>query len=511
MLTIPPGGQAARLGSELFPNPAAGGWVYIFTDTDGGMQAFWMSYDAGLTFLDGAEAAQYDTIGADQVIPLVAGEAELNIINPNFSTSALTIRLFGGNGEIAPRVQPATAIAGGFQAQISSMFPSADMTQARYIRVRSALAIASSAMIRGFLVPTESVVVNGVNVSPRTEATFPHVINGALAGANYTTVIGLTNTSAASQTVTITYNGDGRDPIAVTRTVPANGALRETAESLFGLAADFQSGWVQASGTAAIIGFAAYADTLAGSIAVVPAGIPQTNLFFLHIADGLPQWQTGLALLNPGVTPANVEVYAVNPSGSLIGGAANVSSARFTLNPGEKTAKVLHEWIPQTRGVNGGYVYVRTSDNAPLLGIELFYTEDLKVLSNVAAGKLFSGVKYTPPSPVSEDNLPVKRFYLAVMLICFAVSPNFARAVQSTSMPGVENSVGYLASGTSIEPRTTSESSSMIHGTFGNWTVMLHANALNSGEFFGIPFIHRCIFQECIFVISATTFFSNKK
>jgi len=49
--------------------------------------------------------------------------------------------------------------------------------------------------------------------------------------------------------------------------------------------------------------------------------------------------------------------------------------------------------------------------------------------------------------------------------------------LQQPSMPGVENSVGYLASGTSIEPKTTSESSSMIHGSFGNWTLMFHANA----------------------------------
>jgi hypothetical protein len=47
---------------------------------------------------------------------------------------------------------------------------------------------------------------------------------------------------------------------------------------------------------------------------------------------------------------------------------------------------------------------------------------------------------------------------------------------QTTTMPGVENSVGYLASGTSIQPTTTSESSPMIHRSFGNWTAMLHAN-----------------------------------
>ncbi len=51
------------------------------------------------------------------------------------------------------------------------------------------------------------------------------------------------------------------------------------------------------------------------------------------------------------------------------------------------------------------------------------------------------------------------------------------RAQQSASMPGVENSVGYLASGTSIQPMTTSESTAMVHRFFGNWTAMLHANA----------------------------------
>lgn len=309
-LTIPPKGQAARLGSELFPDARANGWVYVINDTEG-MQAFWLGYDAGLTFLDGAEAAQYDTIGGDQIIPLVAGDAELSVINPNFSPATLTISLFGPQGQIGSVQQP-LQIAGGFRNQVSAMFPSADMTQARYLRVRSsALTIASSVLIRGFMVPSEAVVVNGVNVASRTESVFPHVIHGALTGANYTTVIGVTNVSAAGVTLTLTFSPDGGAPIAVNRVIPPNGALRETAQSLFNLSSDFQSGWVRVTGSAPIVGFAAYADTFAGALAVVAAGTPQSHLFFSHIADGPPQWQTGLALLNGSGTPANVEVYAV--------------------------------------------------------------------------------------------------------------------------------------------------------------------------------------------------------
>lgn len=46
------------------------------------------------------------------------------------------------------------------------------------------------------------------------------------------------------------------------------------------------------------------------------------------------------------------------------------------------------------------------------------------------------------------------------------------------SMPGMENSVGFLSSGTSIEPKTTSESNPMIHSSIGRWGFMFHANAI---------------------------------
>jgi hypothetical protein len=45
------------------------------------------------------------------------------------------------------------------------------------------------------------------------------------------------------------------------------------------------------------------------------------------------------------------------------------------------------------------------------------------------------------------------------------------------NMPGMENSVGYLSSGTSIEPKVTSEFEPMIHTALGNWTFMFHANS----------------------------------
>lgn len=66
---------------------------------------------------------------------------------------------------------------------------------------------------------------------------------------------------------------------------------------------------------------------------------------------------------------------------------------------------------------------------------------------------------------------------LLAMCLWLGLTAVSAQAQETMSMPGVENSVGFLASATSIEPLTTSESSPMVHGWLGNWTVMFHANA----------------------------------
>ena len=71
-----------------------------------------------------------------------------------------------------------------------------------------------------------------------------------------------------------------------------------------------------------------------------------------------------------------------------------------------------------------------------------------------------------------------KRIYCyAVVLLLGLLCPRVPLEAQQTmSMPGMENSVGFLSSGTSIQPKATSESEPMIHTSLGNWTFMFHAS-----------------------------------
>src|SRR5207247_10431494 len=68
-------------------------------------------------------------------------------------------------------------------------------------------------------------------------------------------------------------------------------------------------------------------------------------------------------------------------------------------------------------------------------------------------------------------------FFCMCLTIIFFGNADLLRA--QTTMPGMaamENSVGFLSSGTSLEPKTTSESAPVFHTSVGNWNLMFHAN-----------------------------------
>jgi len=386
-------GQIARLGSEYFQNAATAGWVQA-TSTTSGLQGFWIGGDFS-TFVDGAEGAVPAT---DQILPLVAAQTELNIANPGVSAITVTIRLLGTLGQAAAstitRDIPALGV---FQSQASAIFPGANLAQPTHIRITSTgSAFVATSVVTGLLAPRDTGVVNGVDASSTAlEMNFPHVVSGPLGGLNYSTVVGITNLAATAATLTVSFTPEGSGvATSVQRNLEANGTLRETVQALFNFL-DFRNGWIKVTSTAAVTGYVAYAETTVGGFAVVPAqAAPRTSLLFLQVAD-LHPWSTGIALLNTTTTTANVEVFAVYPDGTLIGGPSTASTASFSLSRGTKIAKLLPELVGAS--VNGGFVFVRTTNNVPLYGLELFFSRSGSFLGNVAAGSLMPGIIYTPP------------------------------------------------------------------------------------------------------------------
>ena len=72
------------------------------------------------------------------------------------------------------------------------------------------------------------------------------------------------------------------------------------------------------------------------------------------------------------------------------------------------------------------------------------------------------------------------KFSLATLFLLIAeiaAAQHESAAAQQMSMPGMENSVGYFSSGTSIEPKNTGETTPMVHKPIGSWTLLFHANS----------------------------------
>jgi len=392
---VPAGGQLARLGSELFPGVQLGGWV-IATSATSNLRGFWLGGDPGFaTIADGAEAAP---VVSEFVLPIITSFSELDVVNPTADGQAFLIRLYGYEGQeiTDPEVVDLPAM-GASKRTATSLFTPSDLNLASHAKITCLTVCAGAILVRDFLASPGLAIVNGVSsLSTTIDLNFAHIIQGTLSGLAYSTVVSITNLSPFTQTLTIRYSSDTAiTPMIVQRDVPGSGTLRERLDTLFGFTTGFQNGWIRVTSEQPVAGIAIYAESVNRGVAVTPAlSRPTSELLLGHIAD-LNPWWTGIALLNPGVTDASVEIFAIRPDGGLIG------RTLIIIPPGAKVARLLSEWVsgtqPPLRTSDGGFVYVRSS--VPLYGLQLFFRRDLRVLSNVPAFGLNAGEVFVPPAP----------------------------------------------------------------------------------------------------------------
>jgi hypothetical protein len=389
-VTVPAGGQLARLGSELFPNAQSGGWAQASSSVSN-LRGFWLISDPS-TDGDGAQAA---TPASEFVLPLITADSEIDLVNPSSSGLAALIRLYGPDGfQVGDTAVVPLPGSGSYSSKSTAIFAAGDLAVATYAKVDCTMACAGAVLVSDLLTAPSLAIANGVaTTSTSQELNFPHVVQGRTGTLIYTTVISIINLASVSQTVSITFTTQGSAPISVSRDLAPNGTDQEDAESMFGLTSNFQNGWVHVVSEQPVTGIVAYAELTNHGVAVTPSPAgPAMNLLLSHIAD-LPPWWTGVALLNPNAVDAQANIFAITPDGKLIG------RATISVPAGQKIARLLSEWIPQTqvRTSDGGFVFVQST--VPLYGIELFFTRDLRFLANVPAFGLGPTEQFVPPSP----------------------------------------------------------------------------------------------------------------
>jgi hypothetical protein len=325
------------------------------------------------------------------LVSLSATAGEISIANLSSAPNVVTLKIYNtAGGEAAPSATVTIPPNGVYRNQWLLIFPGGSGTPS-YIKATGARNIAATSVTPNYLIAPSWTVLNGINTAQQvTEIDFPHVPSGGTPA--WTSTLGIVNMSTAAQSVAITFTPNTGSPIVVTRLLLAGQPLLDSVQNIFGFPpAVYQEGWVKVTGSQPLNGFIFYGVAGSNGATTVPGQTTaRTQMMFDHVATG-SSWNTGLALLNNTTTDANVEIYIMRSTGALVG------STSFVLPKGTKIAKNLPEWIPAST-FDDGFVYVRTTNNVPLYGIELFYSRDNRVIANIPAAGIDPSITFTPPT-----------------------------------------------------------------------------------------------------------------
>ena len=386
-LTVPAKGQVAKLAKEILSSVTVSTWIQI-SSSSSELQGFELVGDFS-TVVDGAGPAAE---GTNLALIDFSREDTVHIVNANSQPANVQITLNNAAG----------VVLGATSVQLAAFQPASvrlgDVNDDDNIDLVSITAnVAISASLTTKLPGGADIgVTNAVPASGAPSELFlPFVPNGPQGGSNWNTLLGVANLAAASQTVSLTLTPEAGSPVTIQRNLAPGGSVGDSVQKLFSLSASaFTTAWIRITGTGPLSAAAAYQDSANGSLAIVPSqSSGATRFYFGHIAS-LPPWYTGIALLNTSSTAANVEVFAIDGLGQLIG-----SQASFSLATGARRTALLSELIPQVlqRQTDGGFVFIRTSNNVPLLGFELFGHSVFPILANVQGFALPSASAFTPP------------------------------------------------------------------------------------------------------------------
>jgi len=332
------------------------------------------------TAQDIAEPAQP---GTTIILPFVAqtggASTEISVVNPTpfFTRVSLELRNAGGTAIVttARQVPP----FGLFRGSLSEVFGSErTYDDASHVVARSVPAnifsqevnIVGFEIVRSFsrtdssqdkiLGRTDWAALSAVPATGTGNSlTFPHVVRGM----DRFSLIGLVNTGATDQSVTLTYSIAGSSTVLNSGPVliRANGSLRQTVVDLFGPAGTSgDHGVLRATGANAVRGFLATGSSSGSSIAAAPAQVVGQTEFLFPAVERSTTSATGIALLNDGTARVDVDLFLISPQGATLG------RTRRSLDPQQRIVEGIESLFLEALTQSGGYVFVGST--GPVFG-----------------------------------------------------------------------------------------------------------------------------------------------
>jgi hypothetical protein len=396
-VTMPRGGQIAKLASEIFGAGfnASGAGTIIATAKASTLPGFYLE-GGGNQSGNGLDGAVADlTPMGHWVWPTVFHQGPspyttLQIYNPGATPATATLTLFDSAGALIATAT-ATVQPGGTRIQdLRAFFSGLDpqTVTGGFVRGTSDVGLA---VTENFGNDLDSNVLPGQIATQKSSYLVPHFVSGG----GYSTELSVVNVDAsmtAHLTLTAIDNSGavmGGGPTNLS--IPPGTQQIQTLDQLFpSLGNSLTTGYLRIDVETSHLGPFETVPAIAGSIRFTSAGgsgstaLPlfvasASDFVYSHVAQNAGYF-TGVALINPNpvAVTAGLEVFAAD--------GVSVGTASIPLQPGAKIAKLLFELIPATAGQNGGFVRIRSA--LPLVSFSLFGTNDGRSLSAIPPQKV---------------------------------------------------------------------------------------------------------------------------
>jgi DNA-binding beta-propeller fold protein YncE len=394
-ITLQPGEQKVFTAADLL-EPSAGSLIegsYFVDSQHKEVTGFFMTGDEEMKRLDGAVTlTEYHNSYVLPEVRITDGfNTEVVVMVPSYGIGSanVTFTLFNHQGEKLGEHTQAVAPRGIFRSVVrdpdgtgpqAGLF--ADTVLANfadgYLVVSSTRTLA---VLQRYYDSERMSVLNGfplgAGLNQATSLFLPQVAH--FAGAE--TFLNLVNMGTDTAMVQLSLHGNTgalvAGPVNVTLE-KAKGSRRDLA-SLFGLSTqgELVTGWVRIeSNQPGIVGNAEVRAFNGKAMTTIAAqATPSQHFVFSHLVQGFG-FSTGLAFLNPGTADALVGVRVYQADGSLS------RSMDLPLRAGERVSRLMDEYFSGFEQAGGRVV---VTSNQPVFGLEIFYSNDLEIMSAVPA------------------------------------------------------------------------------------------------------------------------------
>jgi len=382
--TLSRGGQLPVVDTQLFGTTAGPvGWMKV-DSTVSKISSFFMAFDSNLTVLDGAEASTEAEKTA--ILPEV-GESGFNriyLVNPGNQPLSVTLNLMKSDGTVRAGVSRQINADGALAADLyPELFPQAAVDPSDYLWITTPGEVVPYELLAG--AGRDIRILNGQN----TARGLPQLYSPQyVVGGPWRSTISIVNLESRTATVEMHFVPDDTSRAEKTALfeIPANGKLYLSDQRVFldpavDLTKTITQGWVEiASDGARLIGSVTFGGAGKGRFAsTLPlVGELNRNVIFSHAASNTTYF-TGVALVNPGSTSAQVTIDLYGADGML--------EATVTTNVPSKgrSSRLLTELFPALVGEDRTSGYIRVTSDWPLASFALFGTNSLSVLSAIPA------------------------------------------------------------------------------------------------------------------------------